>query len=231
MLGFGRRDWSVRRSVAHCLCALAWRRGNAPSLVRAFVGIVANPLLRARRPQHRARHDRRLAVDEVRDDLDEAHLEVGLALEDGSDRVRHVEVAVVGVLELLDAERGRLLRAEVVGLVALLYVAPDRLERVVQLHGHGEPALFERCQCLESVVAVGIFLGQRLDHDGQSHACARHCHREGKVQLVESREGAQALGAGARRSCLAEPWKQKVPKPCRASAEPWPTVHRARNRL
>jgi hypothetical protein len=135
--------------------------------VLVVLEVVAQALLWA---QHGARHDRHLAVGEMRHDLDHVQLAVRLAFEDGAYGVGHVEIAVVGVLQLLDAERRRLVRRKVVGLVPLLNVSPHCLEGVVQLHRHGESAFFECSQGYIAKFSMSILLGQRLDQDRQSHA-------------------------------------------------------------
>jgi hypothetical protein len=187
--------------------ALALLRLNAAPLIRVVRSVqvalkaVARALLRA---QHGARHDRRLAVGKVRHDLDHVQLAVRLALEDSAHCVVHVEIAVVGVLQLLDAERRRLVRRKVIRLVPLLNVPPHCLERVVQLRRHGESALFERSQGHLAVLPMSVLLGQRLDQDGQSHARPRHAEGEGAMV------GRSAHHQPWKLSCGASPAESKV---------------------
>ena len=144
--------------------------------------VVAQALLRA---QHGARHDRSLAVREVRHDLDHVHLAVRLAFKDGAHRVCHVKIAVVGVLQLLDAERRCLVRLKVVCLVPLLNFPPHHLESIIQLHRHSKAALLERSQGYIAVLSKGVLLGQCLNQNGQSYARARPRHAEGEGAISE----------------------------------------------
>jgi hypothetical protein len=114
--------------------------------------------------------DREVAVDEGRHDLDYVHAAVCLALEDGADSVTEVQVAVVGILELLDDKGCGLGGGEVVCLVALLNATPDELKGVVWLHGKRKLALLEGSQSGGSVRAMGILFSKREDLDRQTHA-------------------------------------------------------------
>ena len=186
----------VRRRVARDVRAVSLLRLDATPLICAVVGVVARTLLGAGGTQHGARHDRSLAVDEVRDDLDQVHPAVWLALEDGAHRVGHVEVAIVGILQLLDAEGRGLLGAEIIRLVAMLDVAPDRLECVLELDGHGELALLEGGQGHVAILADRVFLGQGLDHDRQSHARAGSRHGQWARAVGRSSGQEQWVGSG-----------------------------------
>jgi len=130
----------------------------------------------------RGRHGE-VAVEEGRHDLDQAQGGVCLAFVDGADRVGHEQVAVVGVLELLDGEVGRLLRVEIAGLVAVLDLAPDRLERVVGAHWQRKLAALEAGEGVGAVGSVGVVWREWKHLDGQSHAraAARGRHSRGHV--------------------------------------------------
>lgn len=74
------------------------------SLVGRLSAMWACALLRMCRTQVCGRGNGEVAADEGRNDLDGAHGRVRLGAEDGCDGVAEVEIAVVGILELLDGE-------------------------------------------------------------------------------------------------------------------------------
>jgi hypothetical protein len=122
-----------------------------------------------------------VAVEEGRHDLDHAHRRIRLALEDGADRVCHEEVAVVGILELLDGKVSGLLCVEIARLVAVLDLAPHCLEGILHAHRQRKLAALENCEGVGAVRSMGILGGEGEHLDRQSHARTRRRHVSGHV--------------------------------------------------